>query len=732
MRRTLNQLSEGKLFRVKGFLQQGKGLRRLQELGFSEIQEGVVLRNKRGPLLVRIQERQIAIGRGLASQIEVEVLEDIRYRHLALIGQPNCGKTLLFNRLTGSTQHVGNWPGVTVEKKEGVTLIGGLSLSVVDLPGIYSFSSLSEEEEVAKAFVMEAKDTLFVNVVDATHLEANLYLTMQLALMRVPMILVINMMDEAEKEGIVLDLKRLSELLGVPVIGISALQGEDIARLKKMLEEVLDKNLVVSLRLASDEVASTLEKVAEILKTEKKEATFWMAYEFLERGNMEGSSDDSLRKIEAFRDTLVQKYKRDLFQVMTEWLISLCMGIAREVVSRRLISLQTKKRITAGLDVFFLNPVFGPVSFLLTMGGIFWATFRLGDWVGGYIEIGIGYLSHLIAHVPIPWLASVLSEGLIGGVGNVVVLLPYVVFMFLFLSFLEDSGYMARGAFLVDRFMHKLGLHGKSFVPLVLGFGCSVPAIMSTRVLDNRGDRLKTMLMIPFFSCSARMPVFILFAAAFFGKNGWLMMFALYLLGGVVGVVTAWWLNKTLVQDRSEGLIMELPVYRLPALINLWTNTWSRSKEYLIRAGSILMLFSMGLWVLSVLPWGVEAGSEASLIGYIGKSMTWVFAPLGFDWRMTVALINGFFAKEIVISTLGVLYSAGESLGKVLSHFMDLPVALAYLVFILLYTPCAATVAVIWSESRSWKWTLFSVGYSLAVAWILAFVTRHVVAFFVS
>jgi len=724
---TLDRVSEGKRFRVKQVVAEGRGMRRLQEMGLSGVQEGVVVRNGRGPILVAIWNRQIALGRNLASRIEVEILQDVRYKQLALIGQPNCGKTLIFNRLTGSSQHVGNWPGVTVERKEGETVIQGMTLRVVDLPGIYSFSTFSEEEDVARDFVREAKDTLFVNILDATHLEANLYLTVQLALMRVPMIVVVNMMDEAEKEGISLDMKRLSELLGVPVVGISALKSGDIALVKQTVAEVLEKDFEVSLRLGQEPVATTLEKMAEVLASSGVTSPFWVAYTILEGGDLPNLPSEARERILALREDLVRMAKRDMRQTMTEWILSLCMGISREVIRRKLISLQTKKRLTSWLDAFLLHPVIGLVFFVAFMGGIFWLTFQGGDFLSGYLEEGFARLSELARSLPQPWLASFVADGLIGGVGNVLVLFPYIVIMFLLLSFLEDSGYMARGTFLVDRLMHKLGLHGKSFVPLVLGFGCSVPALMSTRMLDNKGDRLKTMMMIPFFSCSARMPVFTLFAAAFFGSRGWIMMFALYLLGVVVAIVTAWWLNRTMIKEHSEGLIMELPVYRLPAFLNLWNNTWQRSKEYLVRAGSILLFFSVLMWLLSVLPWGVEAGSADSLIGRIGRAVSVVFTPLGFDWQMTVALINGFFAKEIVISTLGVLYGGdSQVLEALLPQHMSLSTMLAYMVFVLLYIPCAATVATLRAESRSWKWTIFAIGYSLVVAWVMAWLTRLV------
>ncbi|MCX7882350.1 MAG: ferrous iron transport protein B [Brevinematales bacterium] len=726
----LDKVAEGKRFRLRRIVGEGKGLRRLQELGLSGIQEGVVIRNGKGPLLIGVQERQVAIGRGLASKIEVEILRDVRYKKLALIGQPNCGKTLIFNRFTGSTQHVGNWPGVTVERKEGTTLCGGVSLSVVDLPGIYSFSSLSEEEEVAKSFVLQAEDTLFLNIVDATHLEANLYLTVQLALMRVPMMVVVNMMDEAEKEGIVLDLARLSELLGVPVIGISALKGEDIARLKQAIAEVLDKEIRVSLRLGQDEVAIGLEKVAEVFSSCGESCPFWKAYSFLEGG--ENVSEEKIRvTLEKLRTELADKVKRDLGVVMTEWLLSLCMGISREVVKRKLMSLQAKKRLTSLLDAVFLQPFVGMGIFFGVMGGIFFLTFQIGSVLSGYLEEGFGWLSEMASHIPLEWLASFVADGLIGGVGNVLVLFPYIFIMFLLLSFLEDSGYMARGTFLVDRWMHRLGLHGKSFIPLVLGFGCSVPALMSTRMLENRGDKLKTMMMVPFFVCSARMPVFTLFAAAFFGRQGWIMVMILYLLGIFVSIFTAWWLNKTLVKEHSEGLIMELPVYRVPAFLNLWSNTWMRSKEYLVRAGSILLFFAVLMWLLSVLPWGVEPGSAQSLIGRIGRAINWLFLPLGFDWQMTVALLNGFFAKEVVISTLGVLYGAGEDgLASVLPRVMGVDTMMSYMVFVLLYIPCAATVATFRAESRSWKWTIFAVGYGLVMAWLMAFLVRWITILF--
>lgn len=668
-----------------------------------------------------------------------EVCQEFRGK-IALVGQPNSGKTSLFNRLTGSSQQVGNWPGVTVEKKEGIYTVNSKNYSLNDLPGVYSLSSYTLEERITRDFLLSENPDLILNIVDSTNLERQLFLTVQLLLLRKPMVIILNMMDEAREKALLFDIERLVSLLGVPVCAVSVRNGEGVDHLQKTIEKALEPCADIRpFRLSDDDFTETMEECALIIQQQPELSTraLWYAFKYLEgdpevEAFLEKECPDKSVLLAASRGLLSKKTKTELPLYVSDWIYGITRGLVLETVRRTPRSQSVRSTVTLILDSLALNRFTGLPVFLAVLLGMFQATFFIGDLFISMMEGPLEQLAAWFSGFSIPWLASLLSNGLVGGVGNVVLLLPYVLIMFLLMSVLEDSGYMARAAFVMDRWMHRLGLHGKSFIPLVMGFGCNVPAIMAARTLESQEERIKTALMIPYMLCSARLPVFVLFTAAFFPRHGGLVMFFLYLLGILIGIGTGLLLKKTFLNTQSEGLIMELPPYRLPHWKNTLLSTWLKVKEYLIKAGTIIFAVSLVLWLLSYLPLGVEYGSGNSILGMIGKALSFLVAPLGFDWRMTVSLITGFAAKEVVLATLGVLYGAGENLQTAVGAVMSAPAALAYMVFVLVYTPCLATVAILKSETNSWKWTIFSIVYSLVLAWVLSFTVYRVGSLFIN
>lgn len=653
---------------------------------------------------------------------------------LVIAGQPNCGKTSIFNALTGSHQYVGNWPGVTVEKKEGKLSSGEREISVTDLPGCYALTPFTLEEGVSRAFLLEGDYDLILNVIDGTQLERQLYLTIQILSLKRPTILVINMMDEVSESGKKIDTERLSWLLGIPVIPVVARTGEGMEELKSLIVQLIKNPALAPQKWETgDAFYATVLSAARYLRGlhfPEFKALKYLEHDEETEKEIETALPEALPLVIKIRDEMEQKTRRLGGLAASDWIHGVSRGIQAEVVSTVPRPESRKKRILAGIDKAALGRFSGVPLFFLVLFLMFQATFIMGDLIIGLLEFGLDAVTGLFEGMSSSLLSSFLSDGVLGGVGNVLLLTPYVGIMFLLLSFLEDSGYMARAAFVMDRFMHKLGLHGKAFIPLVMGFGCNVPAIMAARTLETQNERLKTILMVPFMSCSARLPVYVVFAGAFFGRRAGLVVFSLYLAGILAGILTGLLLSKTYLRDSSEGLIMELPPYRLPLLKSLLINTWNKTKGYIEKAGTLILVVSVVLWGISYFPSGVEFGGPESIIGRIGRFLQPVFAPLGFDFRMTAALISGFVAKEVVISTLGILLTAGENLHAALQAIMTAPVALAYLVFILLYTPCLATVAVMRSETGSAKWTAISVGYGLIVAWISAFLVKAIASLF--
>lgn len=576
----------------------------------------------------------------------------------ALLGNPNVGKTTLFNLLTGSNQYVGNWAGVTVEKKEGYVLN---KVKIVDLPGIYAMDTYSNEEKVSKEFLINEKVDVIINIVDASNLNRNLYLTLQLKQFNKPIILILNMIDVAKQKGIDIDTKKLSKELGVTVIPIAASKGIGIDEVKKLL-------------VGGDFLSPVNDN----------------DYQFT-------SEDEAYNYIE-------------------------------DVLEDCTIVGEGKETATEKLDKIFLNKYLAYPIFLFTLLIIFKFTFSwvgqpLADKLDMILQNNLMPLVREILSSSSPWFKSLLVDGIIGGVGSVVVFLPVILTLFLGISFLEDSGYMARAAFIMDRIMRRMGLSGKAFIPLVVGFGCSVPGIMSARTLESEKDRKLTALLVPLMSCNARLPVYALFASVFFPKNQTTVVYSLYLLGIIIAFIIGLLFKNTIFKKDEEPFIIELPEYKLPELKNLMLHTWDKGKGFLKKAGTIIFSMSVIVWFLSSFNFSGLTDMNTSFLSSIGSFLSPVFKPLGFgEWQNSVALLTGLMAKEVVVGTMGVIY--GGDLQSILpNHFTPLS-AYSFLVFVLLYTPCVSVIAAMKKEYGN-KMAVFSVVYQLTLAWLMSFITYN-------
>ncbi len=665
--------------------------------------------------------------------------------NVALAGNPNSGKTTIFNNLTGGRQHVGNWPGVTVEKKEGRSSYDGLSFNVVDLPGTYSLTAYSMEEVIVRDYISGEKPSVVVDIVDASNIERNLYLTTQLMELGVPVIIALNMMDVAESRGVQVNLELLSELLGLPVVPMVGLRNKGTEDLKRAVAEVLSgqarfRGITVNYGTEIEEEISNIE---ESIESEGSGWCFtggysprWLAVKLLEedqqveRDLLSKCAPDFavFRRLEDSRRHLVSIFGQDLETVIVDMRYGFVSGVVREAVRRkREDMITTSDRI----DNVLTNRVLGFPFFAFFMWLMFFLTFYLGKYPMRLLDDLVrGLSSTLAAHLTSPaWLSSLLVDGIVGGVGAVLVFLPQILIIFLFISVLEDTGYMARAAFIMDRIMHWLGLHGKSFIPMVIGFGCNVPAVMATRTLESDKDRMITILVNPLMSCTARLPVYALFTAAFFAANQGTVTFSLYLMGIILAVAMAKLFRKFLFKGESEPFVMELPPYRWPTVKGTTVHMWERAYLFLRKAGTVILAGSVIIWVLSYFPPGVRYGSAASVAGMIGRALEPLVKPLGFDWRAVVALMFGFVAKEIVVSTYGALLGVGgdrTAISAALQKVFTPLTAYGFMAFTLLYTPCLATVAVIRKETGSWRWAAFTIGYSLALAWLVAFMVFRV------
>ena len=653
---------------------------------------------------------------------------------IALAGNPNTGKSCLFNNLTGMRQHVGNWPGKTVEKKEGSFSYKGKKIKVIDLPGTYSLTAYSIEELIARDFIVDEVPDVVVNIVDACSLERNLYLTTQLIELGANVIVALNMNKFAHKSDLLIDEKKLSKLLGIPVIKIEAVDKTGKEDLIELIASVAENKEKVKNRITyGKEIEEHLAELEEFIKKTvplKKHITpKWISLKVLENDRQVINRISKLKngkkvinKAKEIQKHLSDVFGEDIDTAVADARYGFISGLLKESLKKPRID---KLIMSDKIDNVITNRFLGIPIFLFAMWLLFQLTFTISTPLMDWIDTGIGWLGETVGGlITVEWLSSLVADGIIGGVGAVLVFVPPIFVLFLAIALLEDCGYLARAAFIMDKLMHKLGLHGKSFIPMLLGFGCNVPAIMATRTLETKRDRILTMLINPFMSCGARLPVYVLFAGAFFSAHQGLVVFSLYVIGIIVAIIMGLIFKHTMFKGLSAPFVMELPPYRLPTVRGALIHMWERGSLFLKKAGTIIFGVILIIWLLSSLPFGVEYASEQSVVGVIGKIIAPVFKPLGFGtWQVTVALIFGFVAKEVVVGTFGTLYGVGEAgLGEALQGTFTPLSAYAFMVFVLLYVPCMAVIAVIKRETNSWKWPIFTTVYTTVVAWIAAFI----------
>lgn len=687
--------------------------------------------------------------------------------NVALIGNPNCGKTSLFNVAAGAKEHVGNYSGVTVDAKTGHVRYKGYTLNLIDLPGTYSLAAYSPEELYVRRYLKEQNPDVILNVVDASNLERNLYLTTELINMDRSMVIALNMYDELKRSGVNLDYKMLGEMIGVPIVPTVARTNQGINQLLDTVINVFEGN-DKSVRHIHVNLGRDVEESLTIIKDALKKDPYisrhfsprYLAIKLLERDNeveemiTETPKCDEILKLRDHQLELIEAYhQEDISAIIANEKYGFIAGALAETMEQKEEKTQSNTRI---IDAFVTNRLFGFPIFLGIMFLIFWATFVVGAYPQGWIEDGVAWLSKIVqAHFPAGPLKDLIADGVIGGVGGVIVFLPNILILYFFISFMEDSGYMARAAFIMDKLMHKIGLHGKSFIPLVMGFGCNVPAIMAARSIESRSSRLITILINPFMSCSARLPVYVLLVGTFFSAHAGLTLFAIYLLGIAVAVLTAKLLRKFYFTSDETPFVMELPPYRIPTMKSSLRHTWWKGQQYLKKMGGIILVASIIVWALNYFPLNDTPQSQTemaattdnadniqrgdSYLEMMGKAVNPVMEPLGFSWKASVAALAGVPAKEIVVSTLGVLYTGDEeATDTTLRSRLTTPSpstgkpdftpasTLAFIVFILLYCPCLATITAIVKETGDWRYGAFSVVYNTAVAWVMGFITYQI------
>lgn len=807
----LSELKTGEKGVIVKVLGHGGFRKRIVEMGFIKGKTVEVILNAplRDPVKYQIMGYEISLRHQEAEMIEViseeeakwmqnpyhgaltedELLSEERMAELAkgkrriinvaLVGNPNCGKTSLFNIASGAHEHVGNYSGVTVDAKAGFFSFQGYHFRIIDLPGTYSLSAYSPEEIYVRKHIIEETPDLIINVVDASNLERNLYLTTQLIDMNVKMVIALNMYDELEASGNHLDYEKLSELIGVPMVPTVGRTGQGIDKLfhviiesyegsdyvtknirKQVRNEVLDdmeawhKDVEPEEQYASDHGifrhihvnhGPVLEKSIEAIKKEiarneairHKYSTRFLSIKLLENDRdierviaelPNGSDIQAIRNREA--ENISKAMREDSEQAITDAKYGFISGALKETFTEGKLEREQTTRV---IDSIVTHRIWGYPIFFLFLYIMFEGTFVLGEYPMMGIEWLVEQIGNLFNHyMPEGPLKDLVIDGIIGGVGGVIVFLPNILILYFFISFLEDSGYMARAAFIMDKIMHRMGLHGKSFIPLIMGFGCNVPAIMATRMIEDKKCRLITMLINPLMSCSARLPIYLVLVGAFFPKIGSLVLLGIYATGILLAVLMARLFSRFLVKGDDTPFVMELPPYRIPTAKTIFRHTWEKGAEYLKKMGGIIMIASILIWFLGYYPQGnyetIAEQQENSYIGQIGKAIEPVIEPLGFDWKLGVGLLSGVGAKELVVSTLGVLYANDGDLDSVnLSDRIPITatVALGYMLFVLIYFPCVATLAAIKQESGSWKWAFFAAFYTTALAWIVAFIIKQ-------
>ena len=685
-------------------------------------------------------------------------LEKSHTINVALVGNPNCGKTSLFNFVSGAHERVGNYSGVTVDAKEGQAEYKGYIFNIVDLPGTYSLSAYSPEELYVRKQITESTPDVIINVIDASNLERNLYLTTQLVDMNLKIVGALNMFDEFEARGDKLDNDKLGELFGIPFVPTVFRSGRGINELFDMVINVYEgikdplKNNIRHIHLnhgkyierAIDEVKAEIQKNEQI---RHKYSTRFLAIKLLEKdqkienvAKQLPNKDDIFKVRDKAIDYILKETKEDSETAIMNAKYGIIHGALQEAGSEEGKKTDTYQ-MTHVLDAIITNRYFGFPLFFIFLYIMFEVTFTLGQYPMDWIEAGVEAISNIMSSLlPVGPLRDMIVDGAIAGVGAVIVFLPQILILYTFISFMEDSGYMARAAFIMDKVMHKMGLHGKSFIPLIMGFGCNVPAVMATRTIENRRSRLITILVLPFMSCSARLPIYIMIIGTFFAvKYQSLIMITLYVTGIILAVIMSRIFSKWLIKGDDTPFVMELPPYRFPTLKAITRHTWEKGKQYLKKMGGIILVASLIVWALGYFPHDNnldrQTQQEHSYIGQIGKVVEPIFRPQGFDWKLDVSLMAGIGAKEIVASTMGVLYADDESVAddneadsekynklyvKMTNDGITPLIAFSYLLFVLIYFPCIATIAAIKSETGSWKWAMFAALYTTLLAWIVS------------
>lgn len=774
---------EGVVIRVAGH---GHFRKRIIEMGFVK---GVKVKSilnapLNDPIKYRIMNFEVSLRRNDASKVEIVTLEEaeewlkkdqidqpplpcddrpaverlaeVRTHtiNVALVGNPNCGKTSIFNIAAHAHEQVGNYSGVTVDEKIGTFQYGGYTFNLTDLPGTYSLSAYSPEELYVRKHLIEKMPDIILNVVDGSNLERNLYLTTQLIDMDITIVMALNMYDELKKSGDKLDIEQLSTLLGMPIVPTTGRNGEGINKLFDTIINVFEGKST-QVRHIHVNHGTELERRIDSLRTElynhgfsDELSTRFLSIKLLENDRQleqYAKTKDDDGSIKKLRDELAEEYQKknniDIESAITDAKYSFIRGALAEVYQKNTKS--NPHSLTDKIDVLVTNKWLGYPFFLIFIFITFFFTFAIGQYPMDWIDSLFSWLGDTVSNImPDGPLRSLIVDGIISGVGSVIVFLPNILILYLFISFMEDSGYMARAAFIMDKLMHKMGLHGKSFIPMIMGFGCNVPAIMATRTIEDRKSRLLTMLIIPMMSCSARIPTYMILVGAFFNRHAALILTGLYAFGMIMSVLMAKLFSKYFVKGESLPFVMELPPYRMPTSKAVLRHTWEKGKEYLKKMATIILAASIIIWALGYFPNHnrydtAKEQMENSYLGNIGKVIEPVMKPCGFDWRQSVSLLAGTAAKEVVASTMGVLYASAEEeaiieeegfesdegslrISQLVRNNMTPLSAASMLIFILLYMPCFSTIIAIKNESGKWKWALFTVFYTIALAWIVS------------
>lgn len=816
---TLGDLKTGEKAIISKVRGRGAFRKRIIEMGFVVGKQVIVIKNAplKDPIEYNIMGYEVSLRRTEASLIEVadenisiqtknnfhgtlQIEQSLNLApvprsktiNVALVGNPNCGKTTFFNYASKSHEKVGNYGGITVDAKKAVFKYNGYKFNIVDLPGTYSLSSYTPEELYVRDHIIEEVPDIILNVIDSSNLERNLYLTTQLIDMDLKVVVALNMWDEFQENGDIFDYNALGKMLGIPMVPMSASKGEGLENVYNKLITAFEDNEPVVRHVHINyghRVERSIKKIQDLINKNGNEgvtskiAPRFLAIKLLEQDSKETErisqckNEKEIREIALEESEIIAKLRNENPEtIFTDAKYGFIEGALKETYKKS----KTEDKIAKSrlIDNIITNKLLSYPIFLFAMWVMFQATFIIGDYPMQWIEIIVSFTGNQLSNIlPQGMVQDLLVDGILGGVGGVIIFLPNILILFFFITLMEASGYMARVAFIVDKLMHKIGLHGKSFVPMLMGFGCNVPAIMATRTIESKNDRLVTMLILPFMSCAARYPVYVLLINAFFDGFRGSILFALYLFGILLAGIMAWIMKKTLFKVETIPFVMELPPYRLPKLSSILKQTWFKGEQYLRKMGSVILIASIVIWALGYFPLNknidndfnerisslkndneahnsgisidstinllesqrIQTKLEKSFIGQIGKFIEPAISPLGFDWKMGVSLVAGSAAKEIVISTMGVLYQADPSINESQNLIERLKnqkylegskkgekvftplIALSFMIFILIYFPCIAVIAAIKNESGHWKWSLFLAVYTTVLAWMSSF-----------